>query len=996
MKKIFTLFISLVGLCSASNAALSGTYTVGGTTPDYATPQAAAAAAASQGVNGPVIFNIRPGTYTGNINLTAIAGASATNSVTFQAENGDSTSVILTYAAGSGTTDNFTFSIFGADYVTLRQLTMRRDGAGAYGTVVRVDNISIGVTIENCLIYSIPTTATNTNAVGIFSPVGGTSIDSNLTVRNNNIYNGSYGIHLAGPNATFREPNTIIENNRILNCGNRGIHVQESRRPRIYNNIIESVPTTTQFIGIYISNADRGMEIIGNRVVARSTSGLAYALNMITVSANAGQEGIVANNFFAASTSSNGYGILLQANSYIDFYYNSTNVTGTATTSAGIGFTGTASNNIRLMNNIFVSPRYGIETAAGFGAALTVCNYNDLFGGTGAGSWNGTPATTLADWQAASGLDANSTSGDPQYVSFIDLHATSGVVNGNAMPIASITTDIDGNLRDAVAPDMGAAEFTPLADNVGVVSFISPKNSSCGNDQVQVSVVIRNFGGVAQSNIPVTTDVSGVATANLTETYAGPLNPGASDTVVFSQLLNTIAGGTLSMTAYTSLTGDQDNTNDTLFGSANFIAIPNPPTTVSFSYCPGTTIFSTTDSGYTTFWFEADTSSSPLFIGNDYDPQLTTDDTLWVETRQDGAGGCLRITEIAQDDPSPPSGDYIEIQNISGLPFDATGWKVVASDGGTTINTINPVQWDLGLFQAGEIQYKTDNSTTNYWGSNLLFNPNQNGWIMLIDQNGQVQDFVAFGWTAGDIQGMSVNVAGFTINPGSQWSGDGAIACGAGVSVSRTGSSDNDNSSDWTCSPYTLGTQNPGLSTNFSGCGYGACASQRIPVSVTVLPAVSVTLGADTSFQAPFTYTLDAGSGYAAYLWSDGSTAQTLDVTTAGTYYVSVTNIDGCIGSDTVNISVTTGINSANASSIRLFPNPAVSELNISGLTGFSGNYRLCVLDLQGREVFTRNLNGLPGDRLTIPTDTWAEGAYTLRIEGDDFYLRRQVVIVRN
>ncbi|MFM7728833.1 MAG: hypothetical protein ACKO7B_19190, partial [Flavobacteriales bacterium] len=150
-------------------------------------------------------------------------------------------------------------------------------------------------------------------------------------------------------------------------------------------------------------------------------------------------------------------------------------------------------------------------------------------------------------------------------------------------------------------------------------------------------------------------------------------------------------------------------------------------------------------------------------------------------------------------------------------------------------------------------------------------------------------------------------------------------------------STDNDNAGDWACNPYTLGTLNPGLANSFIGCGYGYCASQRIPVSVTVNPAATVALGPDTSFQAPFTYTLDAGAGFTTYSWSDGSTGQTLDVTAAGTYYVSVTNASGCVGTDTVNISVTTGINSANASFVSLFPNPATSEINIAGLGRLSG-----------------------------------------------------------
>ena len=46
---------------------------------------------------------------------------------------------------------------------------------------------------------------------------------------------------------------------------------------------------------------------------------------------------------------------------------------------------------------------------------------------------------------------------------------------------------------------------------------------------------------------------------------------------------------------------------------------------------------------------------------------------------------------------------------------------------------------------------------------------------------------------------------------------------------------------------------------------------------------------------------LDAGS-FSSYLWNDGSTAKTLVVTRPGIYYVTVTDNNGCIGSDTTKI----------------------------------------------------------------------------------------------
>ncbi len=61
-------------------------------------------------------------------------------------------------------------------------------------------------------------------------------------------------------------------------------------------------------------------------------------------------------------------------------------------------------------------------------------------------------------------------------------------------------------------------------------------------------------------------------------------------------------------------------------------------------------------------------------------------------------------------------------------------------------------------------------------------------------------------------------------------------------------------------------------------------------------------LGNDTTVCAGETIVLDAGPNYDAYLWSDGSTNQTLTVTTPGTYWVNAYDIFGCFKSDTINI----------------------------------------------------------------------------------------------
>ena len=64
-----------------------------------------------------------------------------------------------------------------------------------------------------------------------------------------------------------------------------------------------------------------------------------------------------------------------------------------------------------------------------------------------------------------------------------------------------------------------------------------------------------------------------------------------------------------------------------------------------------------------------------------------------------------------------------------------------------------------------------------------------------------------------------------------------------------------------------------------------------------------VNLGADTSICGTISQSIDAGAGFASYLWSTGATSQTIIASNAGAYSVTVTDLFGCVDTDTLNIS---------------------------------------------------------------------------------------------
>lgn len=75
---------------------------------------------------------------------------------------------------------------------------------------------------------------------------------------------------------------------------------------------------------------------------------------------------------------------------------------------------------------------------------------------------------------------------------------------------------------------------------------------------------------------------------------------------------------------------------------------------------------------------------------------------------------------------------------------------------------------------------------------------------------------------------------------------------------------------------------------------------------VTLAPLVSVELGNDTSICQGQTLLLDAGTPGSNYLWNNGATTQTINVSTSGTYSVSVSN-GNCSATDVMQLSVVPG-----------------------------------------------------------------------------------------
>jgi hypothetical protein len=89
------LFLSFLFVLSNSFSQLNGTKTIGPTLCDFNNIQAACDALESQGINGAITFKIKPGIYTETLVLNDVSGVSSTNTITFQSDLNDASTVTI-------------------------------------------------------------------------------------------------------------------------------------------------------------------------------------------------------------------------------------------------------------------------------------------------------------------------------------------------------------------------------------------------------------------------------------------------------------------------------------------------------------------------------------------------------------------------------------------------------------------------------------------------------------------------------------------------------------------------------------------------------------------------------------------------------------------------------------------------------------------------------------------------------------------------------------
>jgi len=520
----------------------AGTYTVGATG-DFATLDSVASVLNVCGIGGAVTFELQAGSFAISSALGEINGSSATNTITFKGGAGADTVTVGTDAA---------FLLEGAKYMNFEDLYIYAPSGKAFRLNGTSDIVIDGNTIEAGQTTSSTVNAivASNSATSVFSTTVG---EKNITITNNDISGGYYGIRFYG-SLSAKNENITITGNTLNDVYYYGIYVYYGTDVTISENTLDNFGSNFAY-GIYPYQVD-GLKATMNHV--RDVNYGLWAYYPTTTSA-ATISSEISNNMLQA----NNYGLSVYYGDSVGVYHN------TAVGSYGLRDYYN-DDNVDFRNNIFEGSTYALYD---YNSDATQ-DYN-LYYGSGSGFayvYNGSFSypDSLGALQALDTLNnMNSVEGDPIFAGPSDLHVFGPLANDAGDNSVGVTMDIDGDTRPmsgSTTVDIGADEYDVIGDDASLTMLVSPTSGVCGDDSLMVSVEIGNFGQNTLTSLTVSADVLG---QTLSATPTGLSIPfGGKDTIMLGYVSNYV-GGPMSIVAYTQLTNDGRPNNDTLSTSVD-------------------------------------------------------------------------------------------------------------------------------------------------------------------------------------------------------------------------------------------------------------------------------------------------------------------------------------------------------------------------------------------------------------------------------------------
>ncbi|MDT8431695.1 MAG: T9SS type A sorting domain-containing protein [Bacteroidales bacterium] len=163
-------------------------------------------------------------------------------------------------------------------------------------------------------------------------------------------------------------------------------------------------------------------------------------------------------------------------------------------------------------------------------------------------------------------------------------------------------------------------------------------------------------------------------------------------------------------------------------------------------------------------------------------------------------------------------------------------------------------------------------------------------------------------------------------------------------------------------------------------------SNNTLNTGITVWDPISVEIGnGEDTLRTALPVTLDAGSGFTSYLWSDHSAGRTIEAASYGLYWVEVTNSIGCVASDSVVVMSVTGVDNVHgiADRVRVYPNPVKDVLHVDLNLEQEQDVMVEIYSALNQLLYVEEMERAGTSEFDIDVQQFVPGIYTLRIIAD-------------
>jgi len=455
----------------------AGSYSVGSGAM-FPTLDSVVSALMEYGISGPVTFELNNGYYTNtSVMLKDVPGASPADSIIFRSKALDASKVSILYT--QDVNNNFIFYLNGTDYLTFNDLTFTSGGT-SYSTMIKMDGNAHHININGNKFNGYSTSSNDFNKSSIYVPTD--EVVDYINISNNTFIDNSLGIWYKGW-TSYNLNQLVVENNQFNNQY-LSVYFDNTDGPKVRNNVVSNF----KYMGIYFYYCDESLEAVSNSLTTTNDNG--YAISLYSCNGTAADQGLIANNMIALNATGNytDYGIKIDYSNYERVYYNTVSITSPGDGSSIYIYNG---GNNYVMNNIMSNTGGGYAYYVNNTTAVLISENNDIYtkNTNNVYAYYNGAQTSLSALQAASSKDAGSVNAEPEFISTSDLHMANDNLMELAFALSDVTTDFDGELRDASTPDIGADEMVcnPVALTISNFSICQSKAVVMNHQTYQVA-----------------------------------------------------------------------------------------------------------------------------------------------------------------------------------------------------------------------------------------------------------------------------------------------------------------------------------------------------------------------------------------------------------------------------------------------------------------------------------------------------------------------------